>query len=82
MEAPTIKKLSSMLFYGFKAGLKTGLYYLRSRAQTMAAKFTIDPNLEKKIKEKQAKNKPLTKKEQEVVLACSIENPGSCQMCE
>ena len=37
----TISKLSSMHFYGWKRGLKTGMYYLRSRPATEAIKFTL-----------------------------------------
>jgi ribonucleotide reductase alpha subunit len=70
-----------MHFYAFKQGLKTGIYYLRSRSSSTASKFTIDPALEKKIKEKQKKGKSLTKKEQEVILACSRENPEDCTLC-
>jgi ribonucleoside-diphosphate reductase alpha chain len=81
MASPTIKKLTSMHFYAWKQGLKTGIYYLRSKASAGASKFTIDPNLEKKIKEKQKKGKPLTKKEEEAVLMCSIENKEACMMC-
>ena len=39
---PTHKSLSSMHFYGWKLGLKTGLYYLRTRAATSAVKVTVD----------------------------------------
>jgi ribonucleoside-diphosphate reductase alpha chain len=44
---PNYAKLTSMHFYGWKRGLKTGLYYLRTRAPVMAQKFTIDPDLQK-----------------------------------
>jgi ribonucleotide reductase alpha subunit len=44
---PTYAKLTSMHFYSWKKGLKTGLYYLRTRAPVMAQKFTVDPELEK-----------------------------------
>ena len=81
MASPTIKKLTSMHFYAWKQGLKTGIYYLRSKAATGASKFTIDPNMEKKIKEKQKKGKALTKQEEEAVLMCSIENKDACMMC-
>jgi ribonucleoside-diphosphate reductase alpha subunit len=81
MASPTIKKLTSMHFYAWKQGLKTGMYYLRSKATSNASKFTIDPNMEKKIKEKQKKGKSLTKKEEEAVLMCSIENKEACMMC-
>ena len=81
MASPTIKKLTSMHFYAWKQGLKTGIYYLRSKSSSSASKFTIDPNMEKKIKEKQKKGKSLTKKEEEAVLMCSIENKEACMMC-
>ena len=44
---PNYAKLTSMHFYGWKQGLKTGIYYLRTRAPVMAQKFTIDPDLQK-----------------------------------
>lgn len=42
---PTYSKLSSMHFYAFKSGLKTGMYYLRTRPITSAIKFTVDQKL-------------------------------------
>ena len=42
---PTNAKLTSMHFYGWKKGLKTGCYYLRTKAPVVAQKFTIDPRL-------------------------------------
>jgi ribonucleoside-diphosphate reductase alpha subunit len=42
---PTYAKLSAMHFYSWKKGLKTGIYYLRSKAPVMAQKFTVDPDL-------------------------------------
>jgi len=44
---PNYAKLTSMHFYAWKQGLKTGMYYLRTRAPVMAQKFTIDPELQK-----------------------------------
>jgi ribonucleoside-diphosphate reductase alpha chain len=44
---PNYAKLTSMHFYAWKKGLKTGLYYLRTRAPVMAQKFTIDPELQR-----------------------------------
>jgi ribonucleoside-diphosphate reductase alpha chain len=77
MSSPTIKKLSSMHFYGWKQGLKTGIYYLRSKSQASAGKFSIDANLEKKVKGKGKKAEPT----QEEILACSIENREACDLC-
>jgi ribonucleoside-diphosphate reductase alpha chain/ribonucleoside-diphosphate reductase subunit M1 len=45
MENPTTAKLSSMHMYGWRKGLKTGMYYLRTRAKAQPVKFTIDPAL-------------------------------------
>jgi ribonucleoside-diphosphate reductase alpha chain len=42
MNNPNISKLSSMHFYGWKAGLKTGMYYLRTKAAVDAIKFTVE----------------------------------------
>jgi ribonucleoside-diphosphate reductase alpha chain len=39
---PNFAKLTSMHFYAWKAGLKTGMYYLRTKAATDAVKFTVD----------------------------------------
>jgi ribonucleoside-diphosphate reductase alpha chain len=44
-------KLSSMHFYGWKAGLKTGMYYLRTKAAADAIKFTVDTTVAKEIPE-------------------------------
>ena len=43
MENPTLAKLSSMHMYGWRKGLKTGMYYLRTRAKAQPIKFTLDP---------------------------------------
>ncbi len=40
---PDYKKLSSMHFYAWRRGLKTGIYYLRTRAAASAQKFTVEP---------------------------------------
>ena len=44
MEEPTYKSLTSMHFYSWKAGLKTGIYYLRRKAKHQAQQFTIEPD--------------------------------------
>ena len=43
IESPNYKVLSSMHFYGWKNGLKTGMYYLRTRPSSKAIQFTIEP---------------------------------------
>jgi ribonucleoside-diphosphate reductase alpha chain len=40
---PSYSKLTSMHFYAWKSGLKTGCYYLRTKAAVMAQKFTVEP---------------------------------------
>jgi ribonucleoside-diphosphate reductase alpha chain len=42
MPNPTFSKLTSMHFYGWKKGLKTGMYYLRTKAASAAIQFTVD----------------------------------------
>jgi len=85
MSAPTIKKLTSMHFYGWKRGLKTGIYYLRSKAQASAAKFSIDASLEKKVKAKEQQTNPDSDAQVQVtaeeILACSLENREACELC-
>ena len=43
MESPTMSKLSSMHMYAWKAGLKTGMYYLRSKAKARPIQFSLEP---------------------------------------
>ena len=43
IEEPNYKKLTSMHFYSWEAGLKTGIYYLRRKAKHQAQQFTIEP---------------------------------------
>lgn len=45
VQDPTIAKLSSMHFYAWRRGLKTGIYYLRTKSAVQAIKFTVDPRL-------------------------------------
>jgi ribonucleotide reductase alpha subunit len=47
VESPDFKKLSSMHFYAWQKGLKTGMYYLRSKSKAKTQQFTIDPTLTK-----------------------------------
>lgn len=43
VESPNFKRLSSMHFYGWERGLKTGMYYLRTRPSSKALQFTLEP---------------------------------------
>ena len=49
MDTPTHKKLSSMHFYSWKKGLKTGMYYLRTRPSTEAIKVALPAEMEERI---------------------------------
>ena len=44
MESPTMAKLSSMHMYAWKKGLKTGMYYLRSKAKARPIQFSLEPD--------------------------------------
>jgi len=73
MENANFGKLTSMHFYGWEKGLKTGMYYLRTKAATDAIKFTIDKRV---IEEPQP-----TEEDQQAQVACSLQNSDSCDMC-
>ena len=49
MEGATMAKLTSMHFYAWKSGLKTGMYYLRTKSAVDAIKFTLDKKNEEKV---------------------------------
>nr|CCC95384.1 unnamed protein product [Trypanosoma congolense IL3000] len=59
LEKPTSTQLSSMHFYTWERGLKTGMYYLRSKPAADAIKFTVDPKEKKKLEDgKRAQQEP------------------------
>ena len=70
MENANFGKLTSMHFYGWEKGLKTGMYYLRTKAATDAIKFTVDKSVV-------ANTGPNSEEE----IACSIDNGDDCEMC-
>jgi len=74
MENANFGKLTSMHFYGWEKGLKTGMYYLRTKAATDAIKFTI---------EKTVAEIPTAEviEEQQAAIACSLDDPENCEMC-
>lgn len=74
MENANFGKLTSMHFYGWERGLKTGMYYLRTKAATDAIKFTVDKAV---VEQPSAK----TVEEQQAAIACSLDNPDACEMC-
>ncbi|TEB40204.1 hypothetical protein FA13DRAFT_1724434 [Coprinellus micaceus] len=55
LQSPTVGQLTSMHFYGWKRGLKTGMYYLRTRPAAQAIQFTVDQSMLKTAKEQQVK---------------------------
>jgi ribonucleoside-diphosphate reductase alpha chain len=66
-ESPNIGQLSSMYFHAWKQGLKT-TYYLRSRPATRIAKATVE--------------EPSAASVDAAAVACSLENPESCEACQ
>ncbi len=73
VDQPSYAKLTSMHFYSWKQGLKTGMYYLRTRAAADAIKFTV---------EKQSlQGNSSTEMTEAEALACSLENPEACEAC-
>jgi ribonucleoside-diphosphate reductase alpha chain len=92
VESPNMGKLTSMHFHAWKKGLKTGMYYLRTKAASAAIKFTVKKKEEKVPKEEVFSEMPVKKIEktskepveeftEEEILACSIDNPDDCEAC-
>jgi ribonucleoside-diphosphate reductase alpha chain len=78
-ESPNIGKLSSMYMYAWKQGLKT-TYYLRSRPATRIAKTTVQSSSRTNAAPTPPK---LTASPTEAeAIACSLENPGTCEACQ
>ncbi|MFD3837482.1 ribonucleoside-diphosphate reductase subunit alpha [Streptomyces sp. NPDC058642] len=74
LETPTIGKLSSMYAYAWKQGLKT-TYYLRSRPATRIARAA-------QAQAQPEQTVPVQQVTSEEALACSLENPESCEACQ
>lgn len=76
IENANFAKLTSMHFYAWKAGLKTGMYYLRTKAAADAVKFTIE-------REPVAEPAAETAGEEENYsnISCSLDNPDACEAC-
>ena len=73
MENANFGKLTSMHFYGWEKGLKTGMYYLRTKAATDAIKFTVDKSM--------VYDSTTDTTDQQNAIACSLEDPENCEMC-
>ncbi len=78
-------KLTSMHFHAWKSGLKTGMYYLRTKAAANAVKFTIQKQAEVALEPKTAAvavdAAELSKEEALAQMACSLDNPDACEAC-
>uniref|UniRef100_A0A8C1LKM3 Ribonucleoside-diphosphate reductase n=1 Tax=Cyprinus carpio TaxID=7962 RepID=A0A8C1LKM3_CYPCA len=77
---PNYGKLTSMHFYGWKQGLKTGMYYLRTKPAANPIQFTLN---KEKLKETQKSegNDEETKERNMAAMVCSLENRDECLMC-
>ncbi|MEO6306228.1 MAG: ribonucleoside-diphosphate reductase subunit alpha, partial [Bacteroidia bacterium] len=84
-------KMSSAHFYSWKKGLKTGMYYLRTKAAADAIKFTVDQDAlqkpvfvlgnEDQLLVDRGQSHILTFEEQQAQLSCSLDNPEDCEAC-
>jgi ribonucleoside-diphosphate reductase alpha subunit len=75
-------KMTSMHFYAWKKGLKTGMYYLRTKAATDAIKFTIEKENKSQPIAKQAQaSQTSTSMDQAAAVQCSLDAPDDCEMC-
>ncbi len=84
-------KMSSAHFYSWKKGLKTGMYYLRTKAAADAIKFTVDQDAltqpalilgnEDQLLVDRGQGHVLTFDEQQAQLSCSLDNPEDCEAC-
>ncbi len=83
-------KMSSAHFYSWKKGLKTGMYYLRTKAAADAIKFTVDQGAltkpailgnEDALLMERGQAHVLSFDEQQAQLACSLDNPEDCEAC-
>ncbi|HMR45203.1 MAG TPA: ribonucleoside-diphosphate reductase subunit alpha [Bacteroidia bacterium] len=77
IQDPNFAKLSSMHFYAWKKGLKTGMYYLRTKAATDAIKFTVEGHSNHNI----VATTQISKEEAMAEISCSIDNKDDCLAC-
>jgi ribonucleoside-diphosphate reductase alpha chain len=83
--------MSSAHFYSWKKGLKTGMYYLRTKAAADAIKFTVDQGAltqpafvlgnEDQLVVDRGQGHVLSFEEQQAQLSCSLDDPESCEAC-
>jgi ribonucleoside-diphosphate reductase alpha chain len=73
-------KLTSMHFYAWEKGLKTGMYYLRTKAASDAIKFTVEKQAEEQFKPING-GEPQSHELAIEQIACSLDNPEACEAC-
>ncbi|MFZ9980931.1 MAG: ribonucleoside-diphosphate reductase subunit alpha [Cyclobacteriaceae bacterium] len=86
---PNFGKMTSMHFYAWKKGLKTGMYYLRSTAAADAIKFTLDKTAIQQPEQGETAVAAQPEQAQQVMeydqkksdMACSLDNPDACEAC-
>jgi ribonucleoside-diphosphate reductase alpha chain len=76
VDQPNFAKLTSMHFHAWRKGLKTGMYYLRTKAAADAIKFTVDVDVAA-LNRPQMEDKELQASE----IACSLDNRDECLAC-
>ena len=80
MQDPDYSKLTSMHFYAWKSGLKTGMYYLRTKSAVNAIQFTLTKKTDQ-LPAGAVEEQPLTGDELREMIIKSKENPDDCLMC-
>ena len=78
IDQPNMGKITSMHFYAWEKGLKTGMYYLRTKAATQAIQFTVQKQAKSQLEPVIAGKEEYTAEE---AIACSIDNPDDCIAC-
>jgi ribonucleoside-diphosphate reductase alpha chain len=78
IDQPNMGKITSMHFYAWEKGLKTGMYYLRTKAATQAIQFTVQKQAKSQLEPVVSGKEEYTAEE---VIACSIDNPDDCIAC-
>uniref|UniRef100_A0A0D9VMB7 Ribonucleoside-diphosphate reductase n=1 Tax=Leersia perrieri TaxID=77586 RepID=A0A0D9VMB7_9ORYZ len=78
MEQPNFGKLTSLHFHAWSKGLKTGMYYLRTRSAADAIKFTVDTAL---LKDKQQNAEEADVQSKMAQVICSLNNRDECLAC-
>ena len=76
VQNPNFGKLTSMHFHAWKRGLKTGMYYLRTKAAADAIKFTVEKQAAETLQPVYNNNDQNMSD-----MACSLDNPDACEAC-